>query len=242
MSDSASSTDPNLDDSPLETGPTRAALSDEPIETKSRSSVAWGNFVKRAVDICGASTLLVVLFPLLITIAAVVMSDRGNAVFGHPRVGRGGRTFKCLKYRSMVTNADEVLNKLLASDPQARDEWNRDFKLKNDIRITSVGRVLRKTSLDELPQLWNVLRGDMSLVGPRPVVQKEIARYGSDAGYYLSLRPGMTGLWQVSGRNNVDYATRVGLDVSYAMNRSFKLDFLILLRTFKVVFERDGAY
>ena len=114
----------------------------------------------------------------------------------------------------MVPKADIVLAELLANDANAREEWNRDFKLKNDVRITTVGRFLRKTSLDELPQLWNVIRGDMSLVGPRPIVTKELERYGSDAHYYLSVRPGVTGLWQVSGRNNVDYATRVALDVS----------------------------
>ncbi len=202
----------------------------------------WDNAAKRTVDISAASILLILLFPVLLVIALIVMSDRGNAIYGHPRIGRGGRTFKCLKFRSMVKNSDEVLARLLATDPQARAEWDRDFKLKNDIRITPVGRILRKTSLDELPQLWNVLRGDMSLVGPRPVVQKELVRYGDDVGYYLALKPGMTGLWQVSGRNDVDYPTRVSLDVKYATNRSLAFDMSILLRTVKVVFEKDGAY
>ncbi|PRX31999.1 sugar transferase [Paraburkholderia sp. BL18I3N2] len=142
----------------------------------------------------------------------------------------------------MVPKADVVLAELLATDASAREEWNRDFKLKNDVRVTSLGRFLRKTSLDELPQLWNVLRGDMSLVGPRPIVKKELERYGPDAYYYLSVRPGVTGLWQVSGRNNVDYATRVALDVSYVKRRSTLLDISILLRTFKVVFDGSGAY
>ncbi|MFM0170100.1 sugar transferase [Paraburkholderia sediminicola] len=201
-----------------------------------------GDFIKRVFDIFGASALLIVLLPIFLVIGCVVLSDGGSAFFGHPRVGRGGRPFRCLKFRSMVPKADVVLAELLAADASAREEWNRDFKLKNDIRITSVGRFLRKTSLDELPQLWNVLRGDMSLVGPRPVVNKELERYGTDAYYYLSVRPGVTGLWQVSGRNNVDYATRVALDVSYVKRRSTLLDISILLRTFKVVFDGSGAY
>ncbi|MEM5454150.1 sugar transferase [Paraburkholderia phytofirmans] len=201
-----------------------------------------GDFTKRTFDILGASVLLLVLLPIFLVIACVVLSDGGSAFFGHPRVGRGGRSFRCLKFRSMVPKADVVLAELLATDANAREEWNRDFKLKNDVRITTVGRFLRKTSLDELPQLWNVLRGDMSLVGPRPIITKELERYGSDAHYYLSVRPGVTGLWQVSGRNNVDYATRVALDVSYVKERSTLLDISILLRTFKVVFDGSGAY
>jgi Undecaprenyl-phosphate galactose phosphotransferase WbaP len=201
-----------------------------------------GDFTKRACDILGASALLLVLLPIFLVIGCVVLSDGGSAFFGHPRVGRGGRSFRCLKFRSMVPKADVVLAELLATDADAREEWNRDFKLKNDARITTVGRFLRKTSLDELPQLWNVLRGDMSLVGPRPIITKELERYGSDAHYYLSVRPGVTGLWQVSGRNNVDYATRVALDVSYVKERSTLLDISILLRTFKVVFDGSGAY
>ncbi|WP_106305763.1 sugar transferase [Paraburkholderia sp. BL18I3N2] len=201
-----------------------------------------GDFIKRAFDIFGASALLLVLLPIFLVIGCVVLSDGGSAFFGHPRVGKGGRSFRCLKFRSMVPKADVVLAELLATDASAREEWNRDFKLKNDVRVTSLGRFLRKTSLDELPQLWNVLRGDMSLVGPRPIVKKELERYGPDAYYYLSVRPGVTGLWQVSGRNNVDYATRVALDVSYVKRRSTLLDISILLRTFKVVFDGSGAY
>ncbi|WP_233518827.1 sugar transferase [Paraburkholderia xenovorans] len=201
-----------------------------------------GDFTKRALDIFGASFLLLVLLPIFLVLACIVKRDGGAAFFGHPRVGKGGRSFRCLKFRSMVPKADVVLAELLATDASAREEWNRDFKLKNDVRITGVGRFLRKTSLDELPQLWNVLRGDMSLVGPRPIVTKELERYGADAHYYLSVRPGVTGLWQVSGRNNVDYATRVALDVSYVKERSTLLDISILLRTFKVVFDGGGAY
>ncbi|CAB3648867.1 Undecaprenyl phosphate N,N'-diacetylbacillosamine 1-phosphate transferase [Paraburkholderia sediminicola] len=242
MSDSQVRTDPKLGDSRIDVSSQQAASNDTVPKNANSFSGWWGDFLKRTVDVCGASTLLVVLFPILIVIAIAVMSDRGSIVFGHPRIGRGGRTFLCLKFRSMVRNADQVLEKLLATDPQAREEWNRDFKLKNDIRITPIGRILRRTSLDELPQLWNVLRGDMSLVGPRPVVRQELARYGPDVSYYLMLKPGITGLWQISGRNNVDYPTRVSLDVCYAMNRSLALDVTILLKTVKVVLEKDGAY
>jgi Undecaprenyl-phosphate galactose phosphotransferase WbaP len=205
-------------------------------------SLSASSIAKRSIDILGSSTLIVLLLPVLLTLGFIVSRDGGSPIFGHERVGRGGRTFRCLKFRSMVHNADKVLADLLARDPQAREEWNRDFKLKNDIRITPIGRILRRTSLDELPQLWNVLRGDMSLVGPRPIVEKELPRYGADARYYLVVKPGMTGLWQVSGRNNVDYATRVSLDVSYVKEQSVLLDMSILVRTVKVVFEKNGAY
>lgn len=142
----------------------------------------------------------------------------------------------------MVVNADVVLKELLASDPQARAEWAQDFKLKNDVRVTAIGRFLRRTSLDELPQLWNVLRGDMSLVGPRPVVEQELERYGTDVRYYLMAKPGITGLWQVSGRNDIDYAKRVSLDVSYVQRWSLSQDVAILVKTIGVVMRREGAY
>ncbi|MGF6961981.1 Undecaprenyl-phosphate galactose phosphotransferase WbaP [Paraburkholderia youngii] len=242
MFESNAAADPKLEEACLEANSKKVAVDDSHPPSENLVGARWDDAVKRVMDVCGASVLLILLSPVLLIIALVVMSDHGNAVYGHPRIGRGGRTFKCLKFRSMVKNSDEVLAKLLATDPQARAEWDRDFKLKNDIRVTPVGRILRKTSLDELPQLWNVLRGDMSLVGPRPIVQKELARYGRDVRYYLALKPGMTGLWQVSGRNDVDYPTRVSLDVRYAMNRSLAFDISILLKTVKVVFAKDGAY
>ncbi len=153
-----------------------------------------------------------------------------------------GRKFKCLKFRSMVINSKEVLEEVLRTDPVARAEWDKDFKLKNDPRITKVGHFIRKTSLDELPQLWNVVRGDMSLVGPRPVVEDELARYAGDVDYYLMAKPGMTGLWQVSGRNDVDYETRVYFDSWYVKNWSLWNDIAILFKTVGVVLKRDGAY
>ncbi len=142
----------------------------------------------------------------------------------------------------MVMNSQEVLQKLLDSDPAAREEWDRDFKLKNDPRITSVGRFIRKTSLDELPQLFNVLKGQMSLVGPRPIISEELPRYDDNVDYYLMAKPGMTGLWQVSGRNDVDYDTRVYFDSWYVKNWSLWNDIAILFKTVKVVLHRDGAY
>jgi Undecaprenyl-phosphate galactose phosphotransferase WbaP len=198
--------------------------------------------VKRTFDIVIALLLLMTLSPVLLAIAIAVARDGGPVVFGHPRVGRNGRVFKCLKFRSMVPNADAVLKQLLETNAQARAEWDREFKLKSDVRITRIGLFLRRTSLDELPQLLNVLRGEMSLVGPRPIVQKELPRYGKDKVFYLMTRPGMTGLWQVSGRNNTDYATRVALDVSYVKEWSLLRDLKILFKTFNVVFRGDGAY
>jgi Undecaprenyl-phosphate galactose phosphotransferase WbaP len=171
-----------------------------------------------------------------------VRADGGAALFGHTRVGQGGQVFQCLKFRSMVVDAKERLVHLLATSPQARAEWEKDFKLKNDPRINAIGHFLRRTSLDELPQLWNVLRGDMSLVGPRPVVQDELLRYGYDVSYYLQVRPGITGLWQVSGRNDVDYETRVYLDAWYVKNWALWNDIAILFKTVRVVFDRSGAY
>ncbi len=132
----------------------------------------------------------------------MVKRDGGNAIYGHERIGQNGEKFKCLKFRAMVTNWKEVLEQLLATSAEARAEWDKDFKLKKDPRITSIGGFLSKTSLDELPQLWNVIRGEMSMVGPRPVIEAELERYAGDVDYYLMAKPGMTGLWQVSGRND----------------------------------------
>ncbi|AZG14687.1 hypothetical protein EHF44_15290 [Cupriavidus pauculus] len=198
--------------------------------------------VKRTLDIVIATTLLLALSPLLALLALLIKRDGGPCFFSHPRVGMHGRTFRCLKFRSMVRDADKVLNDLLASDPKARAEWEQDFKLRNDVRVTRLGRFLRRTSLDELPQLWNVLLGDMSLVGPRPVVEKELGQYGEAAGYYLRVLPGITGLWQVSGRSETSYERRVLLDVSYVKNWSLAGDLRILFRTVGVVLGGRGAY
>ncbi|CAI1561753.1 undecaprenyl-phosphate galactose phosphotransferase WbaP [Serratia fonticola] len=199
-------------------------------------------FIKRAFDIVGALSIMIVLSPVLLLLTLLVSKDGGSAIYGHERIGKDARKFKCLKFRSMVVNSQDVLTNLLASDIEARNEWERDFKLKNDPRITSIGKFIRKTSLDELPQLFNVLRGDMSLVGPRPVIEEELERYAGDVDYYLMAKPGMTGLWQVSGRNNVDYDTRVYFDAWYVKNWSLWNDIVILFKTVNVVLGRDGAY
>jgi undecaprenyl-phosphate galactose phosphotransferase len=198
--------------------------------------------VKRVFDVVLASALLLVLAPFFLMTVALIARDGGPAFFSHRRVGMHGRPFGCLKFRTMVTNADAVLKRVLESDPAAAREWARDFKLRNDPRITPIGRFLRKTSLDELPQLINVLRGEMSLVGPRPIIEAEIERYGDDIRYYLEARPGLTGLWQVSGRNDSGYARRVQLDAWYVKNWSLWHDITILLKTVRVVLSKEGAY
>ncbi|MGX2951396.1 undecaprenyl-phosphate galactose phosphotransferase WbaP [Ursidibacter sp. B-7004-1] len=199
-------------------------------------------FMKRTMDILGSLIIITLLSPVLLYLYFSVKKDGGNAIYGHPRIGRNGKTFKCLKFRSMVINSKEVLEELLAKDPGARAEWEKDFKLKNDPRITKIGAFIRKTSLDELPQLFNVLKGEMSLVGPRPIVKEELERYQDDVDYYLMAKPGMTGLWQVSGRNDVDYDTRVYFDSWYVKNWSLWNDIAILFKTVNVVLNRDGAY
>lgn len=198
--------------------------------------------IKRLVDFCLAVGLLAVLAVPMLAIAALVRRDGGPALFGHKRIGANGKTFVCWKFRTMVMNGDEVLARVLATDPAARAEWNRDFKLRSDPRITRIGNILRLTSLDELPQLFNVLKGEMSLVGPRPIVREEIRRYGAAFHDYARCRPGITGLWQVSGRNDVDYGWRVRLDQEYARHWSVETDCLVLLRTVAVVCQARGAY
>ncbi len=197
---------------------------------------------KRCFDLCAAICIMIVGSPLLLWIAAKVMASGRPIFYGHKRVGQHGKHFPCYKFRTMAPNADQLLKELLARDPEARAEWERDFKLKNDPRITPIGHFLRKTSLDELPQLWNVLKGEMSLVGPRPIVDAELERYGAQVDYYLEAKPGVTGLWQVSGRNDVSYDTRVYLDAWYVKNWSLFNDIVILLRTVKVLLKKDGAY
>ncbi|HGZ2112665.1 TPA: undecaprenyl-phosphate galactose phosphotransferase WbaP, partial [Escherichia coli] len=171
--------------------------------------------LKRLFDIIASIAIIILLSPVLLYISRLVKKDGGPAIYGHERIGKDGKPFKCLKFRSMVTNSKDVLNELLQNDPEAKREWDTTFKLKNDPRITKIGAVLRRTSLDELPQLFNVLKGEMSLVGPRPIITAELERYNEEVDYYLLSKPGMTGLWQVSGRSDVDYETRVYLDAWY---------------------------
>jgi exopolysaccharide production protein ExoY len=190
-----------------------------------------------------AGLLLLFILPVMAFVAlSVFMHDGGPIFFSHRRVGRNGRSFFCLKFRSMAIDAEERLQNLLATDPAARAEWANDHKLKRDPRITPLGQFLRTSSLDELPQLFNVLRGEMSLVGPRPVVQAESVKYGRRFGSYCSVRPGITGLWQVSGRNDVSYRRRVAMDVLYARSKSLPLDFKILLLTVPAVLLKRGCY
>ncbi|WPB87014.1 sugar transferase [Sediminicoccus rosea] len=199
--------------------------------------------LKRAMDMVGAGLMLLVLSPVFLILALIVRADGGPALFAHRRVGRDGESFGCLKFRSMVIDSQARLEALLASDPAARAEWDATRKLKNDPRVTKIGRFLRATSLDELPQLINVLRGEMSLVGPRPVIQAELDRYyGAAALHYMSVRPGITGLWQVSGRSDTSYAQRVALDMAYVARLSVWQDIRILLRTPVAVLSRRGAH
>ncbi len=198
--------------------------------------------LKRGFDLLGATAILMMLSPLLAYLSWKIWRSGGAPFYAHQRIGRNGETFGCLKFRSMRPDADQVLKALLATNAEARAEWDRDFKLKNDPRVTPIGSFLRKTSLDELPQLWNVLKGEMSLVGPRPIIQAELERYGEQAHLYLQVRPGITGLWQVSGRSDTNYAERVALDTWYVQNWSLWYDIAILFKTIDTVVGKRGAY
>ena len=202
-----------------------------------------GDWLRRSADLVLASLALVFAAPLMVLVAtAVWIQDRGPIFFAHRRLGRGGRTFNCLKFRSMLVDSDVRLKRLLAESASARAEWERDHKLRNDPRITPLGSFLRRSSLDELPQLFNVLMGDMSLVGPRPIVAGEIKHYGRRFAHYCSVRPGITGLWQVSGRNDVSYRRRVAIDSYYARRLTMRLYLLILVATIPSVLLRKGSY
>lgn len=199
--------------------------------------------MKRVLDLVFAMVGGLLLMPLLFYIAAAVkFSSRGPIIYGHDRIGKHGRRFRAWKFRSMLQNSDQVLEAYLEAHPELRDEWEKDHKLKHDPRTTRIGRFIRLTSLDELPQLWNVIRGDMSLVGPRPIVDAEIAKYGPYFGLYTMVQPGITGLWQVSGRNNTTYEERVQLDAYYVRNWSPWMDLYLLLRTVRIVLFAHGAY
>ena len=197
---------------------------------------------KRVLDIAGALAIGLVFSPLILVIAVRMAQEGGPILFRHRRIGQGGKIFECLKFRTMVPNAEQILQELLERDPEARAEWLRDHKLRSDPRVTRLGRFLRKTSLDELPQLWNVLRGEMSLVGPRPIVKEEMLRYGRYLPAYLAAKPGVTGLWQVTGRNDTNYRRRVVLDTYYVRKQTLLMDLRILLKTVQVVLWGHGAY
>lgn len=198
---------------------------------------------KRLFDICACLLGGFLILPVLAMLALLIrVSSPGPAIFAHTRLGEHGKAFACYKFRTMVCDGEEVLANHFARHPEARLEWERDFKLKDDPRITPIGAWLRKTSLDELPQLWNVLRGEMSLVGPRPIVEEEVSRYEEYIQDYYIVKPGITGLWQVSGRNDIDYPERVRMDSWYVRNWSVTLDLVLLAKTIGVVLERKGAY
>lgn len=202
-----------------------------------------GLSASRVMDVLIALAVVLFTLPLLVLIAVTIkLHDGGPALFGHTRIGRGGRNFRCLKFRSMVVDAEVRLQALLAADPSARREWEADQKLRDDPRVTPLGAFLRKTSLDELPQVFNVLRGEMSIVGPRPIVQSEVCRYGRAFKHYCSVPPGITGLWQVSGRNDVSYRRRVALDRVYAKSKCLRTDLMIIAKTVPAVLLRSGSY
>lgn len=202
------------------------------------------NFVKRLFDVLFSAIALTACLPIFLVIAILIsISSKGKIIYGHGRIGRGGRNFPCYKFRTMYCDANEKLQELLKSDPKIREEWEMSFKLKNDPRITPLGKFLRKTSLDELPQFWNVLIGDLSVVGPRPVVLDELHKYFDQKAYFiLSIRPGLTGLWQVSGRSNLSYDERIALEEEYVRSRSFLLDLKLIAKTIPAILTSRGAY
>lgn len=200
-----------------------------------------GDTAKRLLDFFGSAVLLVAASPALVLIAgAIKLSSPGKIVFEQKRVGKDGKVFNCYKFRTMIVDAESSLARILEEDPDLKSQWESSQKLSRDPRVTRLGAFLRKTSLDELPQLLNVLKGEMSLVGPRPIVESEIVRYGRAARWYLSCRPGMTGLWQVKRNSRTSYQRRVAFDIYYAKNRTLLLDLTLLFKTASVVIQKDS--
>jgi Undecaprenyl-phosphate galactose phosphotransferase WbaP len=203
----------------------------------------WNRAAKRALDLFIVILGGIVVLPFLLVIALLVkLSSKGPVLYGHVRRGQGEKHFKAYKFRSMVQDADRLLRELLASDPSARTEWEANHKIKNDPRVTKIGKFLRKTSLDEFPQIINIFKGEMSLVGPRPIVDDEVKKYGEDYHRIFSVKPGLTGLWQVSGRSDTDYTERISYDSYYIQSWSVWLDLWVLYRTVIVVLRGKGAY
>lgn len=203
---------------------------------------AWDNHFKRIFDIVSSSVTLLILAPLFLTVILLLkIFDPGPVFYSQRRIGKGGQTFPCYKFRTMTMNADKILESILANDPVARSEWDSIQKLTIDPRVTKLGNFLRVSSIDELPQLFNVLMGDMSFIGPRPIVDSESSRYGRYFNHYCVVKPGLTGLWQVSGRNLTTYRRRVALDTYYAKHVSLKLDMLIVLKTVPAVLFQRGV-
>ncbi len=213
------------------------------VEVKHNLLDPWAQRLKRALDLLGAGVGGLLISPLLLAIIVLIKLDSpGPAFYGHQRLGAGNETFRCWKFRTMYADAESMLADWLQRDPVLRLEWEQNHKLRNDPRVTRVGRFLRKTSLDELPQLWNVLLGEMSLVGPRPIVKAEVPKYEEAYELYCRIRPGMSGFWQVSGRSDTDYRERVEMDRYFVRNWSMWLDIIILARTVKIVLLSKGAY
>ena len=200
--------------------------------------------IKRGFDLLFSFMCLLIGAPVFLIIAVLIfLTSPGKVIYSHVRIGRGGKPFRCYKFRTMHSNADEVLKEILATNVQLHQEWEQTYKLQQDPRVTPVGSFLRKTSLDELPQFWNVLKGDLSVVGPRPVVKEEVDKYFSVKAYkILSIRPGLTGPWQVSGRNNTSYQTRIQLDEYYVEHHSFFLDMKLIAKTIPAMLSSKGAY
>ncbi len=208
-------------------------LAGELVSLPSPSSISQNTArrVKVFLDVLATLLLLVMFLPIFLIISAIVALDGGPVIYGHVRIGAEGRSFRCLKFRSMVVDSNAALQRLLDTDPAAAKEWAETHKLRRDPRITKFGKLLRKTSLDELPQLINVMRLEMSLVGPRPIVKEEIVKYGKYIEFYYKVKPGITGLWQVSGRSKTSYTERVALDVRYVEEWSILQDILITIQT-----------
>jgi len=200
--------------------------------------------LKRAFDVFFSLAVLVLTAPLFLIIYLLIRTtSKGRAIYYQERIGRAGIPFRCYKFRSMYSDAESRLQDILKNDPQKHEEWERNHKLRNDPRITQIGKFIRRSSLDEFPQFWNVLKGDLSVVGPRPVVSEEIVKhFGKKAEKILSIRPGLTGLWQVSGRSDISYAARVALDEKYVDERSFALDLKLIMLTIPRMLSTKGAY
>lgn len=213
----------------------------QPFECKVRH-----NAIKRAFDIFFSFTILLLSLPLFLLISLAIWissKGKGKVVYAHERVGRGGKTFRCFKFRTMYPDADARLKEILEKDPVLKSEWDLYHKLKNDPRVTPIGSFLRKTSLDEFPQFWNVLKGDLSIVGPRPVVKAEIAKhFGPTAEKILSIRPGLTGIWQISGRSDTSYQKRIEMDMMYVDSHNFWLDLRLIIYTIPCMLFSKGAY
>jgi lipopolysaccharide/colanic/teichoic acid biosynthesis glycosyltransferase len=224
-------------------GPTGGSLEKSQRTNSAPSEFFRYRVLKRCCDVCLVLVSMPLMLPLLGAVSAVVMwSSPGPVFYSHRRIRKGGAFFSMWKFRTMCVNSVEVLEEYLARHPEAQVEWNETHKLRRDPRITQLGAFLRRYSLDELPQLWNVLMGQMSLVGPRPIVAAEVEKYGDHFDSYCRVKPGLTGIWQVSGRSELSYEARVALDCEYVERWSLSKDFVILLRTFSSVANQDGAY